>query len=366
MSVAVLVPLDAILHEDEEERRNPDFFPFDISDTSSEDDPEASGGEPSDDDGIDDGSDDDGIDNGEDDESGDGDGDGYNDDIGPEFPKDVPPSMDNPLFVRVMFDSKDVLRQAVKMYSIRQHRNYMVFKSKATFVDYHCKWYKNPCKWMRARARDYYWETTRYVGPHTCVTLTLTQDNPKMDSSFTASCIVPNVTETHEIRVSAIIDRVRVLFNSTVKKHDTSIRVQLWFGNICRTLITPMPRIDGTFLYGKYLGMLLLAAEQDGNKKVVHIAFAIMERENESSWHLSSNLNKAYKNAELKKLFVQTCDTNNAKALSGKEPPNFKAYEFPGYRLAEGATSSTQKADGNGSKGDSRKRATPTKTMQSL
>ncbi|KAF7835764.1 serine/threonine-protein phosphatase 7 long form-like protein [Senna tora] len=61
--------------------------------------------------------------------------------VGLEFPEDVPHTMDNPLFLGAMFDNKDALRQAVKMYSIRQHRDYTVFKSKATFVDYRCKWY---------------------------------------------------------------------------------------------------------------------------------------------------------------------------------------------------------------------------------
>ncbi|KAF7814557.1 serine/threonine-protein phosphatase 7 long form-like protein [Senna tora] len=365
----------AYVNEDEAEMRDPDFVSSDIPDTSSEGDLEASG---------------------------------------PEFPEDVPPTMDNPLFLGAMFDNKDALRQAVKMYSIRQHRDYTIFKSKATFVDYRCKWYNNPCPWrMRARERDYYWEITRYVGPHTCVTPTLTQDNPKMDSTFIASCIVPDVIMTPSIRVSAIIDRIRVMFNTTVKykkawraKHKALGRA---FGNWDRSYAI-MPRwleaarhfnpgsvvIDGTFLYGKYTGTLLLAVGQDGNKKVVPLAFAIVEKESESSWHwfltllrrhlvkdrtdiclisdrhpgilnavndetlmwhppyvenvycvrhLTSNLNKAYKNAKLKKLFVRTARTT---------------------QKHRGETLNTQKADGNGSKGASREGATYAKTMRSM
>ncbi|KAF7802679.1 uncharacterized protein G2W53_041790 [Senna tora] len=155
---------------------------------------------------------------------------------------------------------------------------------------------------MRARERDYYWEITQYVGPHTCVTPTLTQDNPKMDSTFIASCIVPDVIMTPGIRVSAIIDRIRVMFNTTVKykkawraKHKALGRA---FGNWDRSYaimprwleaarhfnpalghLKPILQIDGTFLYGKYTGTLLLAVGQDGNKKVVPLAFAIVEKE---------------------------------------------------------------------------------------
>ncbi|KAF7815608.1 serine/threonine-protein phosphatase 7 long form-like protein [Senna tora] len=427
----------AYVNEDEAEMRDPDFVSSDIPDTSSEGDLEASGDDTSDDNGIDEGSDDDGTDGGgghdydDDDHVGEvGGGDGLPDErlapfydqidmeaqAGPEFPEDVPPTMDNPLFLGAMFDNKDAFRQAVKMYSIRQHRDYTVFKSKATFVDYRCKWYNNPCPWrMRARERDYYWEITRYVGPHTCVTPTLTQDNPKMDSTFIASCIVPDVIMTPSIRVSAIIDRIRVMFNTTVKykkawraKHkalgrafgnwDRSYAIMpLWleaarhfnpgsvvvwehmphpentdefcFYRVFWTFapciaafahLKPILQIDGTFLYEKYTGTLLLAVGQDGNKKVVPLAFAIVEKESESSWHwfltllrrhlvkdrtdiclisdrhpgilnavndetlmwhppyaenvycvrhLTSNLNKAYKNAKLKKLFVRTART---------------------------------------------------------
>ncbi|KAF7806811.1 serine/threonine-protein phosphatase 7 long form-like protein [Senna tora] len=427
----------AYVNEDEAEMRDPDFVSSDIPDTSSEGDLEASGDDTCDDNGIDEGSGDDGTDGGGGHDYDDDDhvgevrgGDGLSDErlapfydqidmeaqAGPEFPEDVSPTMDNPLFLGAMFDNKDALRQVVKMYSIRQHRDYTVFKSKATFVDYRCKWYNNPCPWrMRARERDYYWEITRYVGPHTCVTPTLTQDNPKMDSTFIASCIVPDVIMTPGIRVSAIIDRIRVMFNTTVKykkawrakhkalgrafgnwdrsyaimprwleaaRHFNPGSVVVWehmphpenpdefcFHRVFWTFapcivalghLKPILQIDGTFLYGKYTGTLLLAVGQDGNKKVVPLAFAIVEKENESSWHwfltllrrhlvkdrtdiclisdrhqgilnavndetlmwhppyaenvycvrhLSSNLNKAYKNAKLKKLFVRTART---------------------------------------------------------
>ncbi|KAF7813805.1 serine/threonine-protein phosphatase 7 long form-like protein [Senna tora] len=474
----------AYVNEDEAEMRDPDFVSFDIPDTSSEGDLEASGDDTSDDNGIDEGSDDDGTDGGgghdydDDDHVGEvGGGDGLPDErlapfydqidmeaqAGPEFPEDVPPTMDNPLFLGAMFDNKDALRQAVKMYSIRQYRDYTVFKSKATFVDYRCKWYNNPCPWrMRARERDYYWEITRYVGPHTCVTPTLTQDNPKMDSTFIASCIVPDVIMTPSIRVSAIIDRIRMMFNTTVKykkawrakhkalgrafgnwdrsyaimprwleaaRHFNPGSVVVWehmphpentdefcFHRVFWTFapciaafvhLKPILQIDGTFLYGKYTGTLLLAVGQDGNKKVVPLAFAIVEKESESSWHwfltllrrhlvkdrtdiclisdrhlgilnavndetlmwhppyaenvycvrhLTSNLNKAYKNAKLKKLFVRTARTTQKHRVE----TNLRIFRHGGE------TSNTQKADGNGSKGASREGATYAKTMRSM
>jgi transposase-like protein len=42
--------------------------------------------------------------------------------------------------------------------------------------------------------------------------------------------------------------------------------------------------IDGTFLTGKYEGTLLIAIGIDADHQLVHLAFAIMEKENNDSW----------------------------------------------------------------------------------
>ncbi|XP_017635669.1 uncharacterized protein LOC108477663 [Gossypium arboreum] len=46
----------------------------------------------------------------------------------------------------------------------------------------------------------------------------------------------------------------------------------------------PLVQIDGTWFYGKYTQILLIAVAQDGNRNVLPIAFAIVESENSESW----------------------------------------------------------------------------------
>ena len=41
----------------------------------------------------------------------------------------------------------------------------------------------------------------------------------------------------------------------------------------------PIIQINGTWLYGKYKGMLLMAVAQDGNNNIFPIAFALVEGE---------------------------------------------------------------------------------------
>jgi hypothetical protein len=46
----------------------------------------------------------------------------------------------------------------------------------------------------------------------------------------------------------------------------------------------PVFSIDGTFLIGKYQGTLLIAIGIDAKKSLVHLAFALVEKENKGSW----------------------------------------------------------------------------------
>jgi hypothetical protein len=46
----------------------------------------------------------------------------------------------------------------------------------------------------------------------------------------------------------------------------------------------PVFSIDDTFLIGKYRGTLLIAISCDTNNKLVSLAFALVERENNDSW----------------------------------------------------------------------------------
>ncbi|XP_015942797.1 uncharacterized protein LOC107468072 [Arachis duranensis] len=48
----------------------------------------------------------------------------------------------------------------------------------------------------------------------------------------------------------------------------------------------PLVNIDGTHLYGKYGGTLLLVIAQDGNSNILPIAFTLVEGENAESWLL--------------------------------------------------------------------------------
>ncbi|XP_021741484.1 uncharacterized protein LOC110707748 [Chenopodium quinoa] len=108
----------------------------------------------------------------------------------------------------------------------------------------------------------------------------------------------------------------------------------------CRPLIT----IDGTHLYGKYKGTLLIAMGTDANFQLFPLAFAVVEGENNDSWswfmasmeevgsgweepnayhkyctrHLASNVNSKFKSVVIKNLF--------GKAATARQKKKFDYY----------------------------------------
>ena len=45
-----------------------------------------------------------------------------------------------------------------------------------------------------------------------------------------------------------------------------------------------MINIDGTHLYGKYQGVLMIAMATNANQKVLPLAFAVVDKESRPSW----------------------------------------------------------------------------------
>jgi len=171
----------------------------------------------------------------------------------------------------------------------------------------------------------------------------LSQDYPKLDSDVIASNIVSMVSEKSDVSIAQIIKRMRSLFGYTVsykkawsakqkavarafgnwensyallprwmtalqqympgtavefynKECPESMRSDgnvalfhrvFWSFKSCIDAfdyLKPLIQIDGTFLYGKYRGTLLITTSQDGDRHVVPLAFAIDEGETTEAW----------------------------------------------------------------------------------
>ena len=237
-----------------------------------------------------------------------------------------------------VFNSKSELQEAAKIYSIRAHQEFVVVASSKKLLVLRCKKAEEcQCEWkLRAMVvkETGLFVINKYEGPHTCVNPCLNRDHHQLDSKLVAThiqaiikaqftlspaAIQASVMEKwgYEISYKKALDgkhkAFRHLFGDFSQSYtdlprlflaieqanpgcvviwkttshsqpnkETFQRV-LWafkasiegFAN-CR----PVLSIDGTHLYGKYKGTLLIAMGCDGNNQLFPLAFAITEGEN--------------------------------------------------------------------------------------
>ncbi|XP_052481885.1 uncharacterized protein LOC105784190 [Gossypium raimondii] len=188
------------------------------------------------------------------------------------------------------------------------------------------------------------WEIRKFVGPYTCISTHMTEDHGKLDSKTTCTCIMPMVKDMPTIKFSILITELqaqfqyRVLYRKawiakqmameqlygdydssynklqgwivamreyvlgtvielhTIPYYGPDDQLQLAKRNFHRMFWTfdpcvrafphckPFVQVDGTWLYGKYTQILVLVVAQDGNRNVLPIAFAIVDKENMESW----------------------------------------------------------------------------------
>lgn len=88
------------------------------------------------------------------------------------------------------FKINEELIRAIKLYTIRKHRQYEVIETCPTIWKIRRKLCSQTgCKWqLRAFKRQHngYFEITRYTCPHTCFQNRITQDHPNLGASLIA------------------------------------------------------------------------------------------------------------------------------------------------------------------------------------
>ena len=180
---------------------------------------------------------------------------------------------------------------------------------------------------------------TSYVGLHSCIPFGLRRDDKMMDSNFVASEIVGKLRETngtacidelwqiirskynHEFSYYKVWDakqkviakifgdweesyrRLQKLLLAYLDQDSGTqysyytiprpyegivlLRYVYWAFAPCITAFQycrPVISIDGTHLYGKYKGVLMIAMATDANQKVLPLAFAIVDKKSGPSW----------------------------------------------------------------------------------
>ncbi|KAL6328847.1 hypothetical protein AAG906_003864 [Vitis piasezkii] len=234
-----------------------------------------------------------------------------------------------------IFNSKGDLQHAVKMYSINSHQEYIVLSSTKKLLVLRCKKVEqSQCPW-RLRATvvkgTSLFEINKYSGPHTCVNPCMNQDHHQLDSNLIAAHIEGMIKTQFTLSVVAIqasvVERFgyhisytkaskgkrKALTNLFGDFYKSYAKLPHFFGALkqtnpgcvvisktfpgnmrneevfqrvfwafhpsiegfkhCRHVLT----IDGTRLYGKYKGIVMIAMGCDGNNQLFPLAFALTE-----------------------------------------------------------------------------------------
>ncbi|RYR13637.1 hypothetical protein Ahy_B04g070530 isoform O [Arachis hypogaea] len=296
----------------------------------------------------------------------------------PEYPEymtaaEVPIVADGEFAVGMEFSSREAVIKAIKEYSIRRSVDYRVYESEPLTFYAKCTQYGSGCDWLirvSLISRKYCWVIRRYNGTHTCTRATISQDHSKLDSITIAEAIKSLVEADPSLKVKSVIAEVQSKFNYTVSYRKAWLAKQravekifggweasyealpIWFEAMCHkepsavVHFETMPayqgddlvshiRVDGTHLYGKYKGCLLVAVSQDGNNNIVPIAFAIVEGETSDAWHFFlSNLRQHVVTRDGVGLISDRHESINA-AVERRYSRTVREYEVRYQRLRE-------------------------------
>ncbi|XP_020220990.1 uncharacterized protein LOC109803718 [Cajanus cajan] len=222
-------------------------------------------------------------------------------------------SIGQDLYVGLEFENKDAVKNAVKQNAMRMHQSFYVVESKKTKWVVRCPNAHDGCGWyMRAieSKRSDKWKVTQWGGRHTCLNMSLSQDHAKLDSELIATFIQGMVNQDPSIKISLIQERITSQTGFKISYRKAWMAKQKAIVNIFgdwEESYAYLPRwlqymkeiapgsfydlchdeffvVDGTHLYGKYLGTLLIATTQDGNNNVLPLAFAVVEGETLLVW----------------------------------------------------------------------------------
>src|SRR3954463_15378723 len=252
---------------------------------------------------------------------------------------------DEELKVGDKFPSKEACLRRIKKWHMANNVDFEVDRSNLERYVITCK---NPECGFRLlasyRKRSNAWKIGSITQKHTCVNPNNSQDHTKLSADLMCQEILPLISSDPSLKVKNIISHIVTTFNYTPSYRKAWVAktkaIETVYGNweesykilprylnalhsyapgtvtILETLhahapdgnpvqgngifhrlfwafkpcvrgfahCKPILQIDGTWLYGKYKGTMLMAVAQDGNNNIFPVAFAIVKGETAAAW----------------------------------------------------------------------------------
>ncbi|XP_073224922.1 uncharacterized protein [Cicer arietinum] len=253
-----------------------------------------------------------------------------------DMPSIEPLPLDASLEIEMKFNSKPDCQLAIKHYHIKHSFNYRVVQSDQYRYVIKCV---NPQCLFKGSAslsqKSKQWVIGRLKGPYTCTNSSMSQDHTKLDSNIICESIKSLLKVDPSIKVKVTIAHIRERYNYTITYRKAWMAknkaIETIYGNweksyndLPRWLLTmqkflpgtnvemevslaysdntllqgsksfkrlfwafppcisdfkfckPFVSVDGTWLYGKYKGILLLAIAHDEKKNTIFIVYALV------------------------------------------------------------------------------------------
>ncbi|VFQ92673.1 unnamed protein product [Cuscuta campestris] len=239
------------------------------------------------------------------------------------------------------YPSFQSLQQAVSLRNIAEHRHFHTEAKQSRYWKARCV-YAPQCTWFIQAAKNAgcsIWTIKQYQGYHQCrPDYTRAKDDKLLTSELISGLIGPKIEEDADYKVKLIMRDVYELFQVSVSykkawcakslaiqrlygswedsynklapllgaimgsNHGTVVDLQTQPTNASTTFqfryvfwsfkasidgfqyCLPVVSVDGTHLYGKYKGTLLIVVAMTGNGDIFPLAFSIVDVENGESW----------------------------------------------------------------------------------
>lgn len=115
----------------------------------------------------------------------------------------------------VVFGSKEELSHTVKQVHISNHQEIVVTRSDHLNWHVACKFKSDGCAWkLKARKRSAHgnFQIMETLGPHTCMSTTITQDHPNLTSSYIIESIKAQIVDDPTIKEKVLMATTKNIF----------------------------------------------------------------------------------------------------------------------------------------------------------
>ncbi|KAH1249238.1 hypothetical protein GmHk_05G012641 [Glycine max] len=179
------------------------------------------------------------------------------------------------LYVGMDFDSKDAVKNALKQYVMKVHQS-MIREDPSIKISL-----------IQERINSEFSYKVSYIKAWMAKQKAIAIEYGDWEESYAKLSSWLTHMQSHSPgSYFQILHDVFIVGNRVSREHRQFHRVFWTFGQ-CKEAFKyckPIIQVDGTHLYGKYRGTLLMATSQDGNGGVLPLAFAVVEGETLISW----------------------------------------------------------------------------------